>query len=107
MARIGTAFVNIDTLVVLSRSESGSALAHSFAVLDLTQSVVTFHRIARIDAFERLLIASAILRTIFIFDTINAEAAYFRVVRVASSSWWAAARCLVINNGTEGVTATG
>lgn len=107
MARIGAAFINIDTLVVLSRSESGGALADGFTVLDLTQSVVTFHRIARIDAFERLLVASAILRTIFVLDTINAEAAYFRIVRIASGSWRAGARWLMINDCTEGVTTAG
>jgi hypothetical protein len=105
MAWIGAAFVNVDAFVILGGSESWSALANGFAVLHLAQSVVAFHRIARIDAFEGLLVTGAILGTIFVFDTVDPEAAHFRVVGVASGGRRTTARRLVIDNGTEGVGA--
>jgi hypothetical protein len=107
MAWIGVAFVNVDAFVILGRSESGSALANGFAVLNLAQTVVAFHGIARIDAFEGLLVAGAILWTVFVFDTVDPEAANFRVVWVASGGRRAAARRLMIDNGAEGVWTTG
>ena len=85
MAGIGVAFVNVDAFIILAGSESRSALADGFSVLDLAQAVVAFGRVARIDAFERLFVANAILRTVFVFDTIDAETADFRVVGVTSS----------------------
>lgn len=103
MAWIGAAFVNVDAFVILGGSESWSALANDFAVLNLAQSVVAFHGVTRIDAFEGLLVAGAILGTIFVFNTVDPEAAHFRVVGVASGGRRATARRLMIDNGTEGV----
>lgn len=77
MAWIGVTLVNVDAFIILCGSESGSALADGFTVLNLAKSVVAFHRITRIDAFERLFVASAILRTVFVFYTIDSETAHF------------------------------
>ena len=108
MARVCAAFVDIDAFVVLRRPESWSALADGFAVFHLAESVVAFHRIARIDAFEGLLVASPVLWTIFVLDTVDAEAAEFGVVGISSSRRRAGARRLVIDDGADGIgTASG
>lgn len=103
MARIGATFVDVDTLVILGRTESWSALADGFAVLNLAQSIVTFQRVARIDTLERLLVASAVLRTILVLDTVDAETAQSKIVGVAPSSRRASARSLVVYNRTDGI----
>lgn len=103
MARVRSTFVDVDAFAVVGWPESGSALTGGFAVLDLAQSIVAFQRFARVDALERLLVASAILRTVFVLDTFHSEAAKFDVVGVAPGGRWAATRWLMVDYRTDGV----